>query len=237
MGLFVYLKVFKYRAKRGQEEITMRKRLLPLNLQLFAEEGQLNNNDNQNQNNNDDEANAGETGADDNANNGFEPVTTQSQLDSLINKAVHAALDNQKKKNESQVEEAVRAALEKEKSYAEMSEEERKEAEITEREKKLAEREAELNYKDLLADVKTDLSTKELPVQFAEMLAVAGDKEKSLSNVTEFEKAFKAEVAEQVKRALRQSDPGTGTGGTAQVNHGAQLAKKTHASTANKPFN
>lgn len=198
---------------------------LPLNLQMFAEEVDGAN-----------EAGANDTAdeADNESGELFEAITNQSDFDSKVNKAVQSALDNQRKKADKETKDAIAKALEKEKSYSEMSEEERKVAELTDREAQLEKRASELEFKELLADISTDLASKELPVKFAETLAVAGDKEKSLVNVTEFEKEFKSHVAEGVKKALRQSDPGTGAGGSKQTNYGAELAKNTAGNK--KPF-
>lgn len=215
--------------KKQMKKSLIKRELLPMNLQLFAEEGAGDppaENDAAK-----DDAAAGET-----EDKPFAAPASQSELDSIIGKAVNTALANAKKKSQKEIDDAIQEALKKEKDYSKLSESERKEKEIDDREQALTDREAQADYKELLAQVATDLASKKLPGEFAEMLAVQGDNEKSLNNVKQFEKTFNEAVAEQVKVSLRQKTPGFSGGSTSSTNYGAQVAKKTGAAPSGTLF-
>ena len=210
--------------KNKSESQFIKRNMLPMNLQFFADgdEGDASNGDD-----------AGEESSNEDE---FEAPASKSELDSIIGKAVNTALANAKKKSQKEIDDAIQEALKKEKDYSKLSESERKEKEIDDREQALADREAQADYKELLAQVATDLASKKLPGEFAEMLAVQGDNEKSLNNVKQFEKTFNEAVAEQVKVSLRQKTPGFSGGSTSSTNYGAQVAKKTGAAPSGTLF-
>ena len=87
---------------------------------------------------------------------------SQSELDSIIGKAIDKALKNNDKKWAAKTEQAVADAKKEAESYAKMTQAQRKNAEIEKREKALDEREAKLNHKALIADIQADLTEKGL---------------------------------------------------------------------------
>ncbi|MFM0832098.1 DUF4355 domain-containing protein, partial [Staphylococcus epidermidis] len=68
---------------------------------------------------------------------------TQSELDSQKHKAVNKALANQEKKFEQRLKEAVENARSEGESYAKLTQKEKEEKALSEREKALAEKEKE----------------------------------------------------------------------------------------------
>lgn len=155
--------------------------------------------------------------------------TSQSELDALINKANQKAIENAKKGlfTKEQVQQMVQDEISKEKEYADLSEDERKKREFEEEKSEFEKQKAEFEYDKLITDVKADLVERGLPTNFAETLAVKGDKEQSLSAVVEFEKAFKQALAEERKNDYKQNIPGSGGGtGSESKSLGAELGKK-----------
>lgn len=150
----------------------------------------------------------------------FKAPQSQSELDSLTNKAVQKALENYKAGEQERIAEAIK----KEKDYANLSAAERAKKEFEDQQKLLAEEKAAFEHEKLVIQVEKDLVAKGLPSDFAELLAV-GDAETSLANVGKFETAFNAAVNAKVKESLRQPAPATGGNGTTQTNYGAKLAE------------
>ena len=62
---------------------------------------------------------------DNNQSSDFQAPQSQSELDSIVNKAVQTALKNQKKGEEARVNEAIAKALQKEQDYSKLSAAER----------------------------------------------------------------------------------------------------------------
>lgn len=156
---------------------------------------------------------------------------TQSELDSMINKAVQTALKNKDAQHAQAMEAAVQAALKKEQDYSQLSEKERKEREFEDERAKLDEAKAKFAKEQLVVQLKGDLLDKGLPVSMAETFSLYADAEQALAAVTVFEKEFKAAVAEGIKVGLRQVTPGTGAGSGMAINYGQQLAKNATASS------
>ncbi|HFI0463813.1 TPA: DUF4355 domain-containing protein [Streptococcus suis] len=198
---------------------------LPLNLQMFAESVES-----------EGEHNAKSISNDNETADAFNPITSQADLDSHINKAVQKALINQAEKHKVEQEKAIAAALQKEKDYAQLSEKERKNKEDEDARKAFEKEREDFYYEKLINDVKGDLINQGLPADFAEFLAVRGDSEQSLNNVKAFKEAFDDAVSEHVKISLRQSDPGLGGGMAKSKNAGAALADRTGANINKKPF-
>ena len=140
----------------------------------------------------------------------FEGPKTQSELDSIINKANQKALDNYKKGEAQRIQDAVAEALKKEKDYSQLSEEERAKREFEDSKKAFAEEKAKFEHDKLVVQVEKDLVSKGLPAEFAELFAL-DTAENSLKKVGEFETVFNQAVAEAVKVSLRQKAPGIGT--------------------------
>lgn len=135
---------------------------------------------------------------------------TQSEVDSQIGKAVDKALTNRDTKHKQDLEKAVQDALAEKERLSKLSEKERKEDELTQREKDINDRLAEIEHKELKADAVSDLTEKGLPATFADFL-LADNAENTLSNINEFKQAFDDAINAQVKEKLRQDTPSEGT--------------------------
>lgn len=203
----------------------LNKKMLPLNLQMFADgEAEATNDEGVGSNEED-----GETG--------FKPITDRSTFDSLTNKAVQSALAKQQKKFEADLQTRIDEALKKQKEYSQLSEEDRRTKELEDQKAKFEAEKAKFEYDKLLVQVMKDLSEKGLPTDVADIVAIKGDAEKSLENVTRLAKVIENAKAEERKLVIRQNDPGYGATGTSvQTNRGAELARKNKATTNSKPL-
>lgn len=187
--------------------------LLKLNLQHFAEEGTS-------------ESTSSETE--------FKAPSNQSELDSIVNKAVQTALSNQKNKSEEEFQSRIEAEIKKREDYAKLSETQKRDRDFEERQNKFNEEVAAFKYSQLVMEVKEDLINKKLPVELAETFAKHGSAEEALKAVNVFEKAFKEAVNEAVKESARQTTPSVGVNGAEKtMNLGARLAQGV---SHKKPF-
>ena len=143
----------------------------------------------------------------------FKAPSSQSELDSIVNKAVQTALNNQKSKSEDDFQKRVEAEIKKREDYAKLSETQKRDRDM---------------------EVKVDLLSKNLAVELAETFAKHGSAEEALKAVTVLERAFQDAVANAVKASARQTTPGaSGTGFDKQMNIGQRLAKGVNHK---KPF-
>lgn len=124
---------------------------------------------------------------------------TEKEMQAEIDRRVSQALKTQQKKYEKQL------------SLSNLDEQQRKEAEknmrIEELEQQLADFEATKNR----SEIKSVLSSRGLPVEFADMVHIGSDYDEALKNIDAFDKAFKAAVSAEVKRRLATSNPQVGT--------------------------
>lgn len=163
----------------------------------------------------------------------FQAPQSQSELDSIVNKAVQTALKNQKKSEETRINEAIAKALKKEQDYSKLSAAERASKEFEDQKAEFEKQVAEFELEKLNMAVKEDLVSKGLPVELAEMFSHAGNAAEALKMVGTFEKVFNDAVAEKVKTTIRQNAPkAASAGGTQTDNFGAKLAKSTNVTTA-----
>lgn len=191
--------------------------LLKLNIQYFSEEGAT-------------------EGAVESAptESEFKAPSSQSELDSIVNKAVQTALNNQKSKFEDDFQKRVEAEIKKREDYAKLSETQKRDRDFEERQNKFNEEVAAFKQSQLIMEVKEDLLSKNLPVELAETFAKHGTAEEALKAVTVLERAFQDAVANAVKASARQTTPGaSGTGFGKQMNIGQRLAKGVNHK---KPF-
>ena len=163
----------------------------------------------------------------------FQAPQTQSELDSIVNKAVQTALKNHKKGEEARVNEAIEKALQKEQDYSKLSAAERASKEFEDQKAEFEKQVAQFEFEKLNMAVKEDLVSKGLPVELAEMFSHAGNAAEALKMVGTFEKVFNDAAAEKVKATIRQNTPkAASAGGTQTDNFGAKLAKSTNVTTA-----
>lgn len=163
----------------------------------------------------------------------FQAPQSQSELDSIVNKAVQTALKNQKKSEETRINEAIAKALKKEQDYSKLSAAERASKEFEDQKAEFEKKVAQFELEKLNMAVKEDLVSKGLPVELAEMFSHAGNAAEALKMVGTFEKVFNDALAEKVKTTIRQNAPKAASiGGTQTDNFGAKLAKSTNVTTA-----
>lgn len=170
--------------------------LYKLNLQFFAE----NEGDSENTNEDDNKESV-------NDDENKQETYTKSEVDSAISKAVDSALKKRERKHQQDLEQAREEAKKKAESYAKLTEKEKRDKEIEEREQALVEKEKEFKLRELKSDVESDLKEKGLPTSFAESLIHLEDNEKISDVVKEIKADFDNAVQEQVKEATRQSTP------------------------------
>lgn len=170
--------------------------LYKLNLQFFAE----NEGDSEETNENDNKES-------ENDNDSKQETYTKNEVDSAISKAVDSALKKRERKHQQELEYAREEARKKAESYAKLTEKEKRDKEIEEREQALAEKEKEFKLRELKSDVESDLKEKGLPTSFAESLIHLEDNEKISDVVKEIKADFDNAVQKQVKEATRQSTP------------------------------
>ena len=141
----------------------MSKYLLKLNIQYFSEEGTT-------------------EGAVESAptEQDFKAPSSQSELDSIVNKAVQTALNNQKSKSEDDFQKRVEAEIKKREDYAKLSETQKRDRDFEERQNKFNEEVAAFKQSQLIMEVKEDLLSKNLPVELAETFAKHGSAEEAL---------------------------------------------------------
>lgn len=170
--------------------------LYKLNLQFFAE------NEGDSENTNEDDNKESE-----NDNDSKQETYTKNEVDSAISKAVDSALKKRERKHQQELENAREEARKKAESYAKLTEKEKRDKEIEEREQALAEKEKEFKLRELKSDVESDLKEKGLPTSFAASLIHLEDVEKINEVVKEIKADFDNAVQEQVKEVTRQSTP------------------------------
>lgn len=205
---------------------------LPLNLQFFGGDGGGDGDD------------SGTNGGENPGKNGDSPEDnkkielTQEELDKKIeseaDRKLNSALQKKQQEWDSQLQEKIDSALEEQKRLSKLSEEERKNEELSIKEKKLLEREAEIARKELLSDAKDDLVEKGLPTSFAEVL-LGENAEKTLENINNFKTAFDEAVNAAVKEKLRQDTPPAGSGLGKGTNVIAELRNKQDQSKNKAP--
>lgn len=163
----------------------------------------------------------------------FQAPQSQSELDSIVNKAVQTALSNHNKGEEKRVNEAIAKALQKEQDYSKLSAAERASKEFEDQKAEFEKQVAQFEFEKLNMAVKEDLVSKGLPVELAGMFSHAENASEALKLVGTFEKVFNDAVAEKVKTTIRQNAPKAASiGGTQTDNFGAKLAKSTNVTTA-----
>lgn len=170
----------------------MLKDKLKLNLQMFAEpEGEGQN----------DEGNNGEGQEQES-----QPIEfkSRSELDAYMDKHAEKALKTAREKweRESKLrEEKVRTEAER---LAQMTEKERQEALEAEREQQLADREAELNRRELKANSLLELSERKLPTELIDVVVLT-DADACKKSIDALDSAFKKAVDSAVDERLKTS--------------------------------
>ncbi|MDD2370842.1 MAG: DUF4355 domain-containing protein [Firmicutes bacterium] len=131
-----------------------------------------------------------------------EPPVEPPKDDSFTRKDVNAMIAAAVKK----AQEEAKTQIEEEKRLSKLSAEEKAKEEKKALEDKLAEYVSKEAYNNALADTKTELEERKLPLGFAEFL-VDSDSAKALEKIKTFEKSFKDEVQKAVEERLKNPNP------------------------------
>ena len=119
-------------------------------------------------------------------------------LESAVDKRIQQAMEKAQRKADARVEEA--------KKLAKMSEEQKFQYELDQREKAIAEKEQALALAENKAEAAKVLADKGISVKLVDFV-LAADAETMLSNISLLEKEFKASVKAEVERRLQTSTP------------------------------
>lgn len=156
-----------------------------------------------------------------------EKLFREDEVNAIVADRLKREREKSNKKQQQAIEEAVKNALEREKSLSKMTDAEKLDQELKEREQAIADREAEADYKELLSDAKNTLVDRELPSELAELIVVKGDVELTHERIKLVEEIIKARDAERDKARLRQKDPKIGSQvGSETLSEGARAAKE-----------
>lgn len=204
--IYIYMQRFGHLDELGQKgdkmkKIEMKRRKLPLNLQFFAGD--------------DDGAEGGNGGGDDAKDTtGTEGETTpptfddllrgghQAEFDRRTQKAITTALDNQRSKYETLMDDKVTEA----EKLAKMNKDEKEAYLRQKKEKELAERESAITRKELMAEAKNTLAGKKLPVSLAEVLNYT-DADTCSKSIEAVESAFNEALESAVEERLKGGKP------------------------------
>ena len=135
---------------------------------------------------------------------------SQSELDAAISRAVEAHSKKKEKEFQRLLEKAKEDGVVKGKSYADLTEEQRKERDLEERMTALEAKEKEITTRERKAAIIADLAQLQLPADLADVLVQEQNDTKVKTSVAAVKKAFDEAVNAKVKASLRQPDPKTG---------------------------
>lgn len=126
----------------------------------------------------------------------------QAEFDRRIQKAVNTAVSNAREKWEILTDDRVSEA----EKLAKMTNQEKTQYLQNKKEKELADREAQITRRELMATAKNTLTEKGIPLEMAEILNYA-DAESCNKSIAAVEKAFQASVEKAVGERLKGGDP------------------------------
>lgn len=204
---------------------------LKLNLQYFAEEGDVGNaagaNGSDNSNANEPNNDSGDKGNEDGDGNEDKKYTRSdvrkmfaSQMNDFKNNELPGLLDKARSEGEKR---------------AKMSDKERNANDMKEREDELNKREAALNQRDALNDTKTRLSNDGLPTDFAAMLSDLNE-DKRAENIANFKKMYNSSVHNGVLEATKgKKTPNAGTNDNRTQNSGSKFAEMANKQDQESP--
>ena len=126
----------------------------------------------------------------------------QAEFDRRTQKAIETALTNAKAKWQAMADDRLSEA----EKLAKMTKEEKAQYMQQKKEKELADREAAITRKELMAEAKNTLAGKSLPQELAEMLNYA-DADSCNKSITAVEKAFQSAVQKAVEERIKGKAP------------------------------
>src|SRR5699024_5076928 len=125
-----------------------------------------------------------------------------------------SALEKREAKMQKELEQRIEKERNEAAEYAKLTAKEQEEADYKKRIEQLEKREKELNDRQLLNQIESDLKENSLPVSFAQSLLTMKDNEKIKKAISSIKKEFDNAINEQVKEKLRQDTPGVGVQAT-----------------------
>jgi len=146
---------------------------------------------------------------------------TEAEMQSEIDRRVSQALKTQQKKFDKQM------------SFANLDEQQRREAEKQSRIEELEEQLKGYATEKNRSEIKSVLAARGLPVDFANLIQIGDDIEEAQKSVDAFDKAFKTAVAAEVKRRIASSGPEVGTGADPVTLKGMSLKEQQELFTKN----
>lgn len=199
-----------------KESLLNSKNLMPLKLQLFADEG--------------DAGSEGDQGGGDPGSNGEggEPLTfaSEAERDSYVDKRTAKALDTARAKWETEAQTKIEAAKTEAEKMAEMTAEQKAQHKEQERLDEISKREADITRRELRAQSLEKLAEKELPKELIDVV-VFTDADSCNASIDAIEKAFRKSVEDGVNKRLAQSADVPGSGGAAAtLSQGELMAQK-----------
>ena len=198
--------------------------MLPMNLQFFAEPG----GDDAGAGDGNDGGSGGEGGTgggdgEDNEPPSFDDLLQgghQAEFDKRVQEAVNAALTQAQEKWQALTDDKLSEA----EKLAKMTKEEKADYLQQKREKELADKEASITRRELMAEAKNTLAEKKLPAGLAEVLNYV-DADSCNKSIAAIEKAFNEAVEAGVQERLKGSTPPKKAPG----NQETELAKQVEA--------
>ena len=144
-----------------------------------------------------------------------EPVTFDSKADlqklieSESDKKLDKALRKREEKWQSELDAKVQQALKEDKRISQLSETERVEEQLTQREKDLMERENKIKLMEIKSDAVTELNERQIDTRFSEWL-LADNADDTFANIKRFNEGLDAVINSAVKASTRQEAPRLG---------------------------
>lgn len=153
----------------------------------------------------------------------------QSEIDRMISKATQSAIDKAAARNEEIIAEKVKTAADKAAEYATLTEAQKQQKLLEEREAKITKAENELKTRQLKTQIEADLIKEGLPVSFADMLVKLDTPEQIKETVNALKAQLDVSANDLVKDRLRQATPKNATAvntGSAGTKNFAKMAAK-----------
>lgn len=144
-----------------------------------------------------------------------EPVTFDSKedlqklIESESDKKLDKALRKREEKWQSELDAKVQQALKEDKRISQLSETERVEEQLTQREKDLMERENKIKLMEIKSDAVTELNARQIDTRFSEWL-LADNADDTFANIKRFNEVLDAVINSAVKESTRQEAPRLG---------------------------
>lgn len=135
----------------------------------------------------------------------------QAEFDRRVQKAIDTAITNAQEKWQALTDDKLSEA----EKLAKMNKDEKAQYLVQKHEKELADREAAVTRKELMAEAKNTLTEKKLPIGLAEVLNYA-DADSCSKSIDAIEKAFQEAVEVAVQERLKGGEPPKAAGNQAE---------------------